>query len=164
MEHNHTDGSAKTSHTEAEQRFNKRLNRMQRTVALEKPDKVPIVLPAGYLLAELGGISKQEFLENPEKAQIHKEKVALDFQPDAIAGAFPPDPRPYLVLGDRMSKFPGHGLGSNSEYQFVENEFMMAEDYLRSHSSGKGCRPTDSCPNCPRAKPLVGFKAAISSR
>lgn len=128
MDHNNTAPSSETSKVSG-QIFAERQRRMQDTVQLKQPDRIPIVMPAGYLLAEIGGISKQELLENPEKAQMLLEKAAQDLQPDAIAGAYPPDPRPYLALGDRMTMFPGHGLGPNSEFQFMEHEFMKAEDY-----------------------------------
>ena len=109
--------------------FLERMGRMQATVTLQQADQIPIVLPAGYYLAEVGGITKQELLENQDKAQELKEKVALELQPDAIAGVFPTDSRPYLGLGDRMTRFPGHGLGENTEFQFVESEFMKADEY-----------------------------------
>ncbi|OGO35772.1 MAG: hypothetical protein A2147_07900, partial [Chloroflexi bacterium RBG_16_57_8] len=41
----------------------------------------------------------------------------------------PSDPRPHVLLGDRMTKWPGHGLDANGQFQFVEHEFMKAEDY-----------------------------------
>ena len=109
--------------------FLERMRRLQEATHLQQPDRIPIVLPAGYYLAEVGGITKQEFLENPGKAQELLEKVALELQPDAIGGPFPSNPAPYLALGSRMSKFPGHGLDPNSEFQFIEREFMKAEDY-----------------------------------
>jgi uroporphyrinogen-III decarboxylase len=34
-----------------------------------------------------------------------------------------------VAVGDRMTKFPGHGLGPNGSFQFVEGEYMKAEDY-----------------------------------
>jgi hypothetical protein len=112
-----------------EQLYNERERRIQEAAQLKQPDRIPIMLPMGYLLAEIGGITKQEFHDNQEKAQALLEQAALEFQPDSLFGVFPPDPGPHLLLGDRMTVFPGHGLGPNSEYQFVENEFMKAEDY-----------------------------------
>lgn len=109
--------------------FAERQSRMLKTVQLKQPDRIPIVLPAGYLLAEIGGITKQELLENPQKALNMLENAALDFQPDAIAGPFPPSPWPFLALGDRMARFPGHELKPHSEFQFIEQEFMKGEDY-----------------------------------
>ena len=112
-----------------EQLYYEREHRIQEASQLKQPDRIPILLPMGYLLAEIGGITKQEFHDHPEKAQTLLEQIALEYQPDSISGVFPPDPVPHLLLGDRMTVFPGHGLEPNSEYQFVEKEFMKAEDY-----------------------------------
>ncbi len=112
-----------------QQLFKERQQRIQDALQLRKPDRIPIMLPMGYLLAEIGGITKQELHDNAEKAQMLLERAAQEYQPDALFGLFPPDPRPHLLLGDRMTVFPGHGLEPNSEYQFVEKEFMKAEDY-----------------------------------
>ena len=109
--------------------YAERESRIQQAVQLKQPDAIPVILPMGYLLAEIGGISKAELHDNSDKAQLYLEKAALEFQPDALFGLFPPDPKPHLLLGDRMTVFPGHGISPNSEYQFVEKEFMKAEDY-----------------------------------
>ena len=112
----------------AAQLYKERAKRLQDARELKQPDRIPIQLPMSYLLAEMGGITNQEFLENPEKAQELLEKAALFFQADSIMGTMPSDPRPHLVLEDRMTKWPGHGLGPNGQYQFAEHEFMKADD------------------------------------
>lgn len=106
-----------------------RLARMQDATQLKQPDAIPIFLPMNYLLAELGGVTKQELLENPQNRLQILEKVALEYQPDSISGPFPNSPWPHLALGDRMVRFPGHGLPADSEFQFLEGEFMKMEDY-----------------------------------
>jgi hypothetical protein len=111
------------------QLFAQRERRLHDTIQLRQPDRIPIMLPISYMLAELGGITKQELHDDPEKAQMLLEKAALEYQPDSIFGLFPPDPKPHLLLGDRMTLFPGHGLSPNSEYQFAEKDFMKAGDY-----------------------------------
>ncbi len=112
-----------------QQLYVERSKRIQDVMELRQPDRIPIQLPMSYMLAELGGITNQEFLENPDKAQEILEKAALEFQPDTIMGTLPSDSRPFVRLGDRMTRWPGHGLPPNGQYQFVENEFMKAEDY-----------------------------------
>ena len=72
--------------------FLERMKRMQDVVQLKQPDRIPINLPMKYMLAEIGGITKQELQENPDKAQEIKEKVALELQPDMIVGSFHPIP------------------------------------------------------------------------
>jgi uroporphyrinogen-III decarboxylase len=106
-----------------------RAARIAAAMRLEQPDRVPHIMPIGYMLAELGGVTKQHLLENPDNTQRLLEEAALRFQPDSIHGVMPADPTPFLLLGDRMSAFPGHGLDENTQFQFIESEFMKAEDY-----------------------------------
>ncbi len=113
----------------AAQLYQERARRLKDAVELRQPDRIPIQLPMSYLLAEMGGITNQEFLEKPGKAQELLEKAAVYFQADSIMGTMPSDPRPLLMLGDRMTKWPGHGLGPHGQYQFAEQEFMKAADY-----------------------------------
>lgn len=106
-----------------------RAQRISTAMRLGRPDRVPLIMPAGYLLADLGGISRRRLLEDPDKAQELLEQAALQFQPDSIHGPFPNDPTPYLLLGDRMTVWPGHGVDEETQFQFVESEFMKAEEY-----------------------------------
>ena len=106
-----------------------RARRISDAMQLKQPDMVPLVMSVGYLLAELGGITKQELLENPENTQLLLEKAALEFEPDSIHGPMPADPNPFLILGDRMTVWPGHGADPNTQFQFVESEFMKADEY-----------------------------------
>lgn len=111
-----------------EQLCAERARRAEDALKLKQPDRIPIMMPASYFLADYGGITHQELQDNWEKAQEILEKAALDFQPDMIFGLFN-TPRPSLALGDRMTKWPGYGLPPNGSFQFVEQEFMKAEDY-----------------------------------
>ena len=112
-----------------ERLYTERQKRLQDAADLKRPDRIPIQIMMSYMLAEIGGITNQEMLANPAKAQELLEKAALEYQPDSISGTLPSDPRPFVMLGDRMTRWPGHGLGPNGQYQFVEHEFMKAEDY-----------------------------------
>ncbi len=113
----------------APQLLKERTQRLRDAMELRQPDRIPIQLTISYMLAETAGITKQELLENPGLAQDLLEKAAVEYQPDTIFGTLPSDPRPHLLLGDRMTRWPGHGLDPNGEFQFVENEFMKADDY-----------------------------------
>lgn len=105
-----------------------RSRRVEDAIALKKPDRIPIILVLGYLLAEMGKITRQETHENPEKAQKILEELAQYFKPDMIAGVMG-NPAVSRIMGDRMTKWPGYGLGPEGSFQFDEKEFMKAEDY-----------------------------------
>jgi uroporphyrinogen-III decarboxylase len=111
-----------------QQLLGERAKRLQDAYELRQPDRVPIQMGFSYFLAEYGGITRQEFHENPEQAQQLLEQATLEFQPDAAAG-FYGDPAMSKIVGDRMTKWPGYGLGPNGSFQFNEAEFMKAEDY-----------------------------------
>jgi hypothetical protein len=102
--------------------------RIRDAVALKQPDRVPLLLAAGYLLAEYGGISNQELQDDAIKYQELLERCACEFGPDNIVGLLA-HPAASLVLGDRMTAWPGYGLPASGQFQFVEGEFMKAEDY-----------------------------------
>ena len=112
----------------AEQNFSARSKRLQDAMQLKQPDRIPIQLDMSYMLAEMYGVTRQEQHENAEKEMEMLEKAALHFQPDCIFGVYN-NPGPSKAVGDRMTKFPGHGLGPNGSFQFVEGEYMKGEDY-----------------------------------
>jgi uroporphyrinogen-III decarboxylase len=105
-----------------------RAKRLQDAIELKQPDRIPIQITFGYMIAELGEITKEEFHTNPTKAQELLEQAALEYQPDTCRG-FPFEIGMSQAVGDRMTKWPGYGLASNISFQFAESEFMKAEDY-----------------------------------
>jgi len=109
--------------------FGERLKRFQDAMQLKTPDRIPIQLDMSYMLAEMYGVTRQEQHENAQKELEMIEKAALYFQPDSILGAFN-NPGASLAVGDRMTRFPGHGgHDPNGSFQFVEGEYMKPEDY-----------------------------------
>jgi hypothetical protein len=108
--------------------FLARAKRLQDAIELKQPDRIPIALGFSFFLADHGGITRQELYDNPEKTQEILEEVAMKYQPDAASGVRS-TPEPSKALGDRMTKWPGYGLGSQGSFQFDEHEFMKAEDY-----------------------------------
>ena len=111
-----------------EQLCAERSKRMQDAAQLKQPDRIPVYLRLGYMLAELAGITRQEMYEDLARTRSAMVEAALRFQPDCISGSeFAPAPS--RALGDRSTKWPGYGMGPNGSFQFIEQEFMKAEDY-----------------------------------
>lgn len=105
-----------------------RAKRIKDAYELKQPDRVPIVLNLGYMLARLGGISYAELENNPDKTQELLEEYALYFQPDKISGGTMPG-KINRILGDRMTKWPGYDLPEDQPFQFQEGEYMTEEEY-----------------------------------
>ena len=112
-----------------QQLFAERMQRMQDALQLKQPDRVPINVGFGYQLTELGGVTRQQYHDDPELAHQLLEKAALEYQPDSAGGVFGFGPGASIALGDQMTKWPGHGLPENGSFQFAEQEFMKPEDY-----------------------------------
>ena len=107
-----------------------RTRRVQAAYDLCVPDRVPISLNFGYMLAQLGGITCQELESNHTRAQELLEEYALYYEPDIAGGigyGFPP--LPSIILGDRQTRWPGFQLDSNAPFQFVEGEYMKEDEY-----------------------------------
>ncbi len=112
----------------AEQLIAERNKRIADAYDMKQPDRIPISLNLGYMLSRMGGVTNQEMDENPDLVQDLLEKAALMFQPDEIMGGGW-DGRPSMILGDRQTKFPGHGVAPDRPFQFKEGEYMKAEEY-----------------------------------
>ena len=106
-----------------------RSKRLTDAYALRKPDRVPISLNLGYMLAKFGGITCQELDSNYERAQQLLEEAAVYLQPDQVMGLGPFVSKPSRMLGDRQTRWPGYGLPADSPMQYIEGEYMKAEDY-----------------------------------
>jgi hypothetical protein len=106
-----------------------RSKRLLDAYAMKVPDRIPISLNFGYMLAKFGGITCEELDSNFEKAQQLLEQAAVYLQPDQAMGLGPFVSKPSRMLGDRQTKWAGYGLPSDSPMQFVEDEYMKAADY-----------------------------------
>lgn len=105
-----------------------RLKRIQDAYAMKMPDRIPVTLNLGYMLARLEGMTYVELEQDPDRALEALEKWALYFQPDSISGGLISG-APNIILGDRLTKWPGYGLDDDRPFQFVEGEYMTADEY-----------------------------------
>lgn len=108
-----------------------RKKRVLDAVALKVPDRVPIYLPISAFGANYAGITMKEAfeLENAGKWADINERLLLEYQPDFFLGPLGFDMESNAVVGTKNYKWPGHGLPDTSSFQFVEGEYMKAEEY-----------------------------------
>ena len=111
-----------------QQLYAERSKRLDDAMHLRQPDRIPIFLMLGHLLADLGGITRLKMYEDTQAALAALKATTEQFQPDAVE-RFPGGPGMSRFLGDQMTKWPGYGRGENESFQYVESEFMKAEDY-----------------------------------
>jgi uroporphyrinogen-III decarboxylase len=111
--------------------YRQREKRVEDAIALRVPDRVPVMVMFGFFPARYAGFTAQEVMYDPEKMMTAQLKAMVDFQPDM-------DMSPYGTrflgplldtLDFKQLKWPGHGVAAGLTYQYVEAEYMKAEEY-----------------------------------
>jgi hypothetical protein len=114
--------------TDMQQLYEERLGRYQAAIALEPVDRVPIATGSNTF-AESYTASKQEVIYDPQKWLESEIQFCRDFpEVDALRNNRFWGPL-YDALGVKTYKFPGRDLEPHVALQFVEAEYMKADEY-----------------------------------
>jgi len=128
---------------EAAEKYRKRTCRVLDTIALRKPDQVPVnLMTVGYLLGH-GDIQPRDTFYNPEKIIAAAEALHAEFNlqysiiSNIHAGAT------LDTLGLRLIRWPGsgvpgHALADGISHQYIEDEYMLADEYDELIGSPEG--------------------------
>ena len=121
----------KFSSPEAGADYRKRVGRFIAAIKLEKPDRVPVILPAHTYPLYYAGLSlKEAMYDNQRLCQAYR-KFFRDFEGDTYVSPLSVPPgRTMEIVNNLTSKWPGHGLPDGASLQqFVEGEYMKADEY-----------------------------------
>lgn len=114
----------------AQELYQERLKRFNDAVSLQKPDRVPIASLAAFFVTKYSGLTNKEAMYDYDKmANAWKESVRrLNW--DMSPPPFVMFPGPVMeILGLKQFKWPGFSLPENLPYQYVEAEYMLADEY-----------------------------------
>jgi uroporphyrinogen-III decarboxylase len=117
---------------EAEKLYKERVTRFVKTIKLEEPDRVPVILPVGYYPAYNAGISFRTMMYDVEAMRSAWLKFMHDFPDmDTFYGPVLVSPGKIMeALQLKIQKWPGYGLPEDATFhQFVEDEYMKADEY-----------------------------------
>ncbi len=115
---------------EGQRRFDERLARYTTAMEVGVPDKVPIRLNLGEVAAVYAGYTLQEIYYDFDKNIAAGTKVVEEI--DLDVAPFPPSlwwAAHHDAVGARYLRFAGRDLDVNTQFQFVEGEYMLPEDY-----------------------------------
>jgi hypothetical protein len=113
----------------SEEPYKERLERIEDATLLKKPDRVPILLEFGYFIARYSGITYRDTIYNHTKCVQAYQKTVTELEPDAFH-CLPFDSGAAMeTIDTKIMKWPGHGLAPNQSHQYVEGEYMMADEY-----------------------------------
>jgi hypothetical protein len=113
---------------EAEEAYKKRVGRIANVIRLRVPDRVPVIPAFGMFPYLDNGFTCEDVFFIPPKAREAWLKTVSEFEPDAFSstllnGAFFED------IGYRQLRLPGRGVPATSIFQFVEKEYVKAEEF-----------------------------------
>ena len=111
--------------------FDARWKRVTDCITLQTPDRMPVSLLAGFWMARYGGISCRRLMYDYETANAISERAILEFDPDVGGGSGPfiSWGRTFDAIDFRQLEWPGHGTGEDVPYQYIDREYMWADEY-----------------------------------
>jgi hypothetical protein len=113
-----------------DQLYQEREKRVSDTIALKKPDRIPISVTFGFFPARYCGYTMADMMYDPDKLWEANLKTILDFQPDQAWNPFGNFKGALLdILDFKQFQWPGRQLDVNVPFQFVESEYMKADEY-----------------------------------
>jgi len=115
----------------AKQAYRDRVTRFTKVFTLQKPDRVPLILPAGSFPIYHAGMTLKEAMHDNVRLCDAFRKFLQEFESDTFAGPMmTPSARASEIADTKTVRWPGHGLPDHaSMMQFVEGEYMKEDDY-----------------------------------
>ena len=116
---------------EAKSAYQSRVAIFKDIVLMEKtPERVPI-LPFGvFMQPQLYGISPYDAMYDTDRMLTAQLSFLKDYKPDYfVTPALIGYGKVFDILDYKQYKLPGHGISKNSGWQYVEDEYMLADEY-----------------------------------
>jgi uroporphyrinogen-III decarboxylase len=121
----------KFSSPAAEKAYKERVTRLVAAIQLKRPDRVPAMIPGGFIAAACTGVPLGKLMYDYDELCRVTLKFLREFETDMYHGPDLAFPAKAFERIDYIShKWPGRGLSDDAPtYQFVEGEYMKADEY-----------------------------------
>lgn len=115
---------------EAKAAYQARARRIADAILLKEPDRIPVTPLMEFFYARYGKVSAYDVLYDMNIAADVTKKTVFDLEPDAYEPPFHFMTGPLFdALDLKQLKWPGHGVPRENAFQFVEAEYMKADEY-----------------------------------
>lgn len=114
-----------------EKTYKERVTRLVQAIQLQEPDRVPAMVPGGFVAAACTGVPLGKIMYDYDLLCRSTIQFLEKFETDMYHGPDLAFPAKAFERIDYIShKWPGHGLAEDAPtYQFVEGEYMKADEY-----------------------------------
>ena len=111
--------------------YDARWQRIMDCVNLKQPDRMPVSMFATFWLAKYGGITNRQLMYDYEKVEEIGERAIVEFEPDAHSPwcCNARSARSLDAIGFKQLQWPGHGVSDTQPYQYLDREYMKADEY-----------------------------------
>jgi hypothetical protein len=109
--------------------YEERLKRVEDAINLKVPDKVPTVVHCGYLGPKYVGMTSEEAHYDCERALAGTKKLIQYLQPDLVSSLPQTPGNAFEAIDTKVMQWPGHGISPHSGLQWIEGEYMKADEY-----------------------------------
>jgi hypothetical protein len=114
-----------------------REKRFYDAIKLTLPDRVPITISFYFFASHYYGMTAKDVMYDGDKLFESQAKANIEFEPDVaqnpffyfLTGSL------YDILDSRLYAWPGRQLADDVPFQFVEGEYMKADEYDHLFSS-----------------------------
>lgn len=125
------DESEKRTGKSASELYEEKEKRLRETIELRVPDRIPVALPTSYLPSRWvgGGMTTADAYRSPVAWKAASLKMVFDLDPDVQQAQAGGSGAAVSVLGPKLFKYPGDGVGENSSHQLIEGENLKQDEY-----------------------------------
>jgi hypothetical protein len=115
----------------AQAAYRERVTLLKDAIQLKhRPSRIPVCPSAGFFPMQYAGVTMYDAMYDYQALGKAWEIYHRDFEPDAYNSPTTIVPGRVLdILDLKLYQWPGHGVSKEREYQFVEEEYMKAEEY-----------------------------------
>ncbi|MFB0505469.1 MAG: uroporphyrinogen decarboxylase family protein [Thermodesulfobacteriota bacterium] len=116
---------------ESEEAYKERVTLMKDAIQLKRtPSRIPICPSTGFFPIQYAGVTMYDAMYDYDILTRAWEQYCHDFTPDAYNAPTTVVPGKVLdILDFKLYRWPGRGVSEKHEYQYVEKEYMKADEY-----------------------------------
>jgi hypothetical protein len=110
-----------------EQLYEEREKRVRDAIELKVPDRIPLTVMVN--MNNYTGLPNSAAYYDPIGFKRATRRITLDFEPDMCNAGLPTSGDAMTILDVKNRLWPGGPLPPDYDYQFVESEWMKADEY-----------------------------------